>query len=378
MKTDSESGQAEAAQGADTGDAADEHGILVEETAGVERIELGDVEGASASDVERLEEEQLRLVAEISGLRHAAAARERELEAELKAARETLALREAEIVEQEAQIASLALECSGLRDQLKHPPATGEADAPDIPVPSRDHEDLVARLKERLEERGRALAVAREEITALAHEVSQLRAAAGASAQKADDTPPASETGVGDRIRRLLARAREHDAGGGTATAAPPGSEIPTVVMDSEPQAAADTGIVVVELPLPSPVAVEALRRGALRPHPSRVPPVRQASLRRYLISLDPEDPVIHELTQPRAAVGRGAEADLHLNDVTVSRLHAIVLLEGGATIVEDASSMNGVFVNARRVRRAALKDGDTVAFGTARYQYRVGPASGQ
>ena len=66
------------------------------------------------------------------------------------------------------------------------------------------------------------------------------------------------------------------------------------------------------------------------------------------------------------------------MSDATVSRLHAILSLQGGATVVEDASSTNGLFVNARRVSRAVLKDGDTVAFGTARFQYRIGPAPGR
>jgi pSer/pThr/pTyr-binding forkhead associated (FHA) protein len=34
---------------------------------------------------------------------------------------------------------------------------------------------------------------------------------------------------------------------------------------------------------------------------------------------------------------------------------------------------MNGVFVNRQRVHQAALQDGDTVAFGSARYQFRIG-----
>jgi len=138
------------------------------------------------------------------------------------------------------------------------------------------------------------------------------------------------------------------------------------------------SGMVVVELPAPSAVAAEALRRGAQRSYALPRPAARPANLRRYLISLDPDYPAIHELSQRRVSVGRSGEADVLLADATVSRLHATLSLEAGATVVEDASSTNGLFVNARRVRRAVLKDGDTVAFGTARYQYRVGPAPGR
>ena len=44
----------------------------------------------------------------------------------------------------------------------------------------------------------------------------------------------------------------------------------------------------------------------------------------------------------------------------------------GGATIVEDARSTNGIFVNGRRVEQFVLKDGDVVAFGTVEFRFRV------
>ena len=110
--------------------------------------------------------------------------------------------------------------------------------------------------------------------------------------------------------------------------------------------------------------------RARTRPERVQSPPI----LRRYLIALEPERDDVYELTRPRTYVGRGAEASLRLADATVSRLHGILSLEEGVAFVEDASSTNGVFVNGKRVQRAALKDGDTVSFGTARYQYRIGP----
>ena len=98
------------------------------------------------------------------------------------------------------------------------------------------------------------------------------------------------------------------------------------------------------------------------------------AALRRYLISLDPDANDVFELSRPRSYVGRGAEADLRINDATVSRLHGVVYLVGGATMVEDACSTNGLSVNREQVRQAVLKDGDTVTFGSARFQFRLGP----
>ena len=377
MNSDIAAGQGDDGSATEASDSVAASGIVVEETAGVERIELAAPPTQGDQDVERLEDEQLRLAAEIAELRRASAARERELEAELKAARDIIASREAELSDQEAQIASLALECSGLRDRLKDLPDHDGDAAPEIPMPSREQDDLVARLKDRLEERGRALALARQEIAALAHEVARLRA--GRAPDAPDDTATAAASGSFSRqVLRMLKRGRGHGEGTAASVPSAPGSEVPTVVVDATPQVTEHSGMVVVELPAPSAVAAEALRRGAQRSYALPRPAARPANLRRYLISLDPDYPAIHELSQRRVSVGRSGEADVLLADATVSRLHATLSLEAGATVVEDASSTNGLFVNARRVRRAVLKDGDTVAFGTARYQYRVGPAPGR
>ena len=64
--------------------------------------------------------------------------------------------------------------------------------------------------------------------------------------------------------------------------------------------------------------------------------------------------------------VGRGAQADLQLDDESVSRRHAIFRIdEDEAPSVEDLASRNGTFVNDRRIAgRAALSLGDCVALG--------------
>lgn len=375
-----DSGSDEGEQGAEAGELPAASGIVVEETADVERIELAGAPDPAPGDLERLEEEQLHLAAQFAELRRASAERERELQAELEAAREIIASRETELSEQVAQIASLVLECSGLRDQLKQAPRHDRDAEPDIPAPTREHEDLVDRLKQRLEERGRALALARQEIASLAQEVAGLRAAAGAAATQAVTAAPAPDNRFSRQVLRLLKRGKATVAADRLAARVPskPGSEVPTVVIDAESNLTVESGMVVVELPAPGPAAVEALRRGAQRPYAPPRPAASATTLRRYLISLDPDERAIHELSKPRVSVGRSADADLSMSDSTVSRLHAILSLQGGVTVVEDASSTNGLFVNARRVSRAVLKDGDTVTFGTARFQYRIGPAPGR
>jgi len=94
--------------------------------------------------------------------------------------------------------------------------------------------------------------------------------------------------------------------------------------------------------------------------------------LRRYLLPVKADIHPVFELTGPRSYVGRGPEADVSIGHKTISRLHGVMYWIGGATIVEDARSTNGVFVNDQRVQQAVLKDGDVVAFGNVAFHFRV------
>ena len=339
-------------------------------------------EGAHLEQIQRairqvadLEREELQLAADLAQLRDAAAARERLLEDELAVSRETVAALESELSEQVAQIASLTLECSGLRAQLRAQdgptPVAGHVGAHTV----RDEADTVARLKQRLEERGRAVAVAKAEAEELRQECLRLR---GFLARRLAPGPGAGRDDTKGRrwnLGNLLGRSHEATAQA-AAFAGEPGTEVSTVAIDRAPgpppaqERTAAQASVLRDAQLDR--RRQMLERTRARTKPERVqsPPI----LRRYLIALEPERDDVYELTRPRTYVGRGAEASLRLADATVSRLHGILSLEEGVAFVEDASSTNGVFVNGQRVQRAALKDGDTVSFGTARYQYRIGP----
>jgi hypothetical protein len=68
--------------------------------------------------------------------------------------------------------------------------------------------------------------------------------------------------------------------------------------------------------------------------------------------------------------IGRGLAADLHLDESSVSRRHAIVVpRSSGARILDDRSS-NGTFVNGRRVQQADLRSGDVIVLGRVVLRY--------
>ena len=62
--------------------------------------------------------------------------------------------------------------------------------------------------------------------------------------------------------------------------------------------------------------------------------------------------------------IGRLPDNQLHIDNLAVSGHHARILWESDHFALEDNNSLNGTFVNNRRINRCALKDGDTILIG--------------
>ena len=72
-----------------------------------------------------------------------------------------------------------------------------------------------------------------------------------------------------------------------------------------------------------------------------------------------------------RTTVGRSPDNDIFLDDVTVSRKHAVLVQDGGEFRIEDLGSLNGTFVNRRRIDSATrLESGDEVQIGKYRLSF--------
>ena len=69
-------------------------------------------------------------------------------------------------------------------------------------------------------------------------------------------------------------------------------------------------------------------------------------------------------LERDRLTVGRRPDSDIFLDDVTVSRDHAILVRRGSAYHLDDCGSLNGTYVNRRRIESHQLSDGDELQIG--------------
>jgi len=65
-----------------------------------------------------------------------------------------------------------------------------------------------------------------------------------------------------------------------------------------------------------------------------------------------------------RMAIGRRPDSEVFLDDVTVSRDHALLIHRGGDWYLDDCGSLNGTYVNRSRIESHRLEEGDEVQIG--------------
>jgi len=71
--------------------------------------------------------------------------------------------------------------------------------------------------------------------------------------------------------------------------------------------------------------------------------------------------------------IGRRPECEVFLDDITVSRDHALLRREGEGWTIEDLGSLNGTYVNRERIERARLRDTDELQIGKYKLIFRAG-----
>jgi len=102
----------------------------------------------------------------------------------------------------------------------------------------------------------------------------------------------------------------------------------------------------------------------------SRAAAASPAEPGRYIEVQGREQTLLIPLGREVMHIGRGLSADLHIDDNSVSRRHAILVPRpSGPRILDDRSS-NGTFVNGRRIQQVDLRSGDVVVIGRVVLRY--------
>jgi adenylate cyclase len=91
------------------------------------------------------------------------------------------------------------------------------------------------------------------------------------------------------------------------------------------------------------------------------------------LVIIRPDGKEVEEgFTSHQTLVGRHEKCDLRLVDSMVSRNHCLILSEGKRFVVKDLESINGTWVNGRKIKnRRHIKEGDVIQIGPFRLVFR-------
>jgi pSer/pThr/pTyr-binding forkhead associated (FHA) protein len=71
-----------------------------------------------------------------------------------------------------------------------------------------------------------------------------------------------------------------------------------------------------------------------------------------------------------RETIGRSPDAEVFLDDVTVSRNHALLVRRRDGLYIDDLGSLNGTYVNRRRIESHLLQNGDELQVGKYKLTY--------
>ncbi|MFD0000528.1 BTAD domain-containing putative transcriptional regulator [Nocardia sp. NPDC127526] len=131
------------------------------------------------------------------------------------------------------------------------------------------------------------------------------------------------------------------------------------------------------ELGLDPDPETDALRDAILRRGPA--PPPRAAPGRTATAGPDTAPVATLRLDDGRTIevptrglrIGRGADNDLVLSDIRVSRTHARVVVRRAGVVIHDLGSANGIYVNGVQILSSTvLSDGDIIGVGSTELRY--------
>jgi pSer/pThr/pTyr-binding forkhead associated (FHA) protein len=78
----------------------------------------------------------------------------------------------------------------------------------------------------------------------------------------------------------------------------------------------------------------------------------------------------VFNVSGERMTIGRSPEAEIFLDDVTVSRNHALLVRRRDGLYIDDLGSLNGTYVNRRRIESHKLAGGDELQVGKYKLTY--------
>ncbi len=96
------------------------------------------------------------------------------------------------------------------------------------------------------------------------------------------------------------------------------------------------------------------------------------------LLCLTSAPPRAYPLTEAPILIGSASHCGIRLTPDFVDAAHALITRDGNRMLIEDLDSRHGVYVNAARVAREPLRDGDLVTIGASQFRFDMTPSVGR
>jgi hypothetical protein len=92
-----------------------------------------------------------------------------------------------------------------------------------------------------------------------------------------------------------------------------------------------------------------------------------------FVVRHGPDAGSSYRLDGDSTTIGRHPDSDVFLDDITVSRRHVRIDRDADGYTLHDVGSLNGTYVNRKRVDQARLRHGDEVQIGRYRLSFVLG-----
>ena len=104
----------------------------------------------------------------------------------------------------------------------------------------------------------------------------------------------------------------------------------------------------------------------------------RRGSRSRIVVSYKGKRIAKYRLAKRKVMIGRRHDCDIRVNSRSASRHHAQIFSVLDDDYILDLDSKNGTFVNARRIKKHTLQDGDVISIGGFDLAYSREPTDGE
>jgi hypothetical protein len=92
-----------------------------------------------------------------------------------------------------------------------------------------------------------------------------------------------------------------------------------------------------------------------------------------FVVRHGPDAGSSYRLDEKEISIGRHPDSNVFLDDITVSRRHVVITRDDDGYVLRDVGSLNGTYVNRKRVDEARLQYGDEVQVGRYRLSFVIG-----